>query len=156
MNALDFSPLYRSTVGFDRLFNLLDSVRRDEEPSVSYPPYNIEVTGEDRYRVTFAVAGFTRDELAIEQRQNTLVVSGKRAKDQEQRHYLHHGIAARSFERRIGLADHVKVAGASLENGLLHIDLVREIPEAAKPRRIEIGAGKHQDRVVEVTPNKAA
>jgi molecular chaperone IbpA len=156
MNALDFSPLYRSTVGFDRLFNLLDSTLRDDEPQISYPPYNIEVTGEDKYRVTFAVAGFARDELAIEQRQNTLVVSGKRINSQEKRQYLHRGIAARSFERRIGLADHVKVAGASLENGLLHIDLVREIPEAAKPRRVEIGTGKAQDRVVEVAPDKAA
>lgn len=156
MNALDFSPLYRSTVGFDRLFNLLGTTLRDDEPQLSYPPYNIEVTGEDKYRVTLAVAGFTRDELTIEQRQNTLVVSGKRSNGQEQRQYLHRGIAARSFERRIGLADHVKVAGASLENGLLHIDLAREVPEEAKPRRIDIGAGKLQDRVVEVAPGKAA
>ena len=156
MHAFDFSPLYRSTVGFDRLFNLLDSTLRDDDASVSYPPYNIEVTGEDRYRVTLAVAGFTHDELAIEQRQNTLVVSGKRTNAQEQKQFLHRGIAARSFERRIGLADHVKVAGASLENGLLHIELVREIPEAARPRRIEIGTGKTQSRVVDVAPEKAA
>jgi molecular chaperone IbpA len=151
MNTLDFSPLYRSTVGFDRLFSLLGSSLREDE--ASYPPYNIEVTGEDKYRVTLAVAGFARDELAIEQRQNTLYVAGKRNTGQEQRQFLHRGIAARSFERRIGLADHVKVAGASLENGLLHIDLVREIPEAAKPRRIDIGTG---NRPVEVSADKAA
>jgi len=156
MHALDFSPLYRSTVGFDRLFNLLDSTLRSDEPQVSYPPYNIEVTGEDKYRVTFAVAGFAQEELTIEQRQNTLFVGGKRGETKGERQYLHRGIAARSFERRIGLADHVKVAGASLENGLLHIDLVREIPEEAKPRRIEIGAGKPQSRVMDVTSNKAA
>lgn len=154
MHALDFSPLYRSTVGFDRLFNLLDSTLRDDE-TVSYPPYNIEVTDDDKYRVTFAVAGFSREDLAIEQRQNTLVVAGKRANGPEKRQFLHRGIAARSFERRIGLADHVKVAGASLENGLLHIDLVREIPEEAKPRRIDIGSGK-AERIVEVAPDKAA
>ena len=154
MNALDFSPLYRSTVGFDRLFNLLDSTLRSDDAAVSYPPYNIEVTGEDKYRVTFAVAGFSSDELTIEQRQDTLLVAGKRGNGHEQRQFLHRGIAARSFERRIGLADHVKVAGASLENGLLHIDLVREIPEAAKPRRIEIGGSKPQ--VVSVAPDKAA
>ena len=156
MHALDFSPLYRSTVGFDRLFNLLDSTLRSDEPQVTYPPYNIEVTGDDKYRVTFAVAGFAQEELTIEQRQNTLFVAGKRGETKDERRYLHRGIAARSFERRIGLADHVKVAGASLENGLLHIDLVREIPETAKPRRIEIDDRKPQARVVDVAPGKAA
>ena len=156
MHALDFSPLYRSTVGFDRLFNLLDTTLRSDEPQASYPPYNIEVTSEDKYRVSFAVAGFAPEELTIEQRENTLFVAGKRAETKDQRQFLHRGIAARSFERRIGLADHVKVAGASLENGLLHIELVREIPEAAKPRRIEINNGKPQGRVVDVAPNKAA
>ena len=154
MRTFDFSPLYRSTVGFDRMFNLLDStLRAEESAAVSYPPYNIEVTGEDAYRVTLAVAGFTREELTIEQRQNTLFVAGKHASPDERR-YLHRGIATRAFERRIGLADHVKVAGASIENGLLHIDLVREIPEAAKPRRIEIGG--LSPKVVEVAPDKAA
>src|SRR5262245_28829964 len=152
MRTYDFSPLYRSTVGFDRLFNLLDGSLRGDE--TSYPPYNIEVTGEDAYRVTLAVAGFKRDELAIEQRQNTLAVTGKHAGGADTRQFLHRGIANRSFERRIGLADHVKVAGASLENGLLHIDLVREVPEEAKPRRVEIGTGS--PKVVEVTPDKAA
>src|SRR5262245_43873727 len=103
MHALDFSPLYRSTVGFDRLFNLLDSTLRSDEPQVSYPPYNIEVTGEDKYRVSFAVAGFSPEELTIEQRQNTLYVAGKRVEAQDQHRMLHRGIAARSFERRIGL-----------------------------------------------------
>jgi molecular chaperone IbpA len=153
MRTFDLSPLYRSTVGFDRLASLLDTTLRGDEATVSYPPYNIEVTGEDAYRVSLAVAGFTRDELAIEQRQNTLIVAGKHAGMANERQFLHRGIANRSFERRIGLADHVKVAGASLENGLLHIDLVREVPEAAKPRRIEIGGTA---KVVEVAPDKAA
>lgn len=153
MPGFDFSPLYRSTVGFDRLFSLLDASLHGDEQAVGYPPYNIEVTGEDAYRVTLAVAGFTKDELSIEQRQNTLIVAGKRANGTDNRQFLHRGIANRSFERRIGLADHVKVAGAGLENGLLHIDLVREVPEEAKPRRIEIGAPK---RTVEITPDKVA
>jgi molecular chaperone IbpA len=153
MRTFDFTPLYRSTVGFDRLVNLLDTSLRGDEPSTSYPPYNIEVTGEDAYRVTLAVAGFTREELAIEQRQSTLIVAGKHAGNADTRQFLHRGIASRGFERRIGLADHVKVAGAALENGLLHIDLVREVPEEAKPRRIEIGGTA---QVVEMTPDKAA
>jgi molecular chaperone IbpA len=154
MRTYDFSPLYRSTVGFDRLFNLLDTNLRVDESTPSYPPYNIEVTGEDAYRVSLAVAGFTRDELTIEQRQNTLIVAGKHSGTPDTRQFLHRGIANRSFERRIGLADHVKVAGASLENGLLHIDLVREVPETAKPRRIEIGGDTA--KVVEMTADKAA
>jgi len=140
MRASDFAPLYRSTVGFDRLFSLLDAATKGDETSLSYPPYNIEVVAEDAYRVTMAVAGFAREDLNIEVRENSLVISGTKAGDGDtQKHFLHRGIAGRSFERRFELADHVKVAGANLENGLLHVDLVREIPETAKPRKVEIG-----------------
>lgn len=143
MRASDFAPLYRSTVGFDRLFSLLDSATKGDETTWSYPPYNIEVTGDDAYRVTMAVAGFAREDLTIEVRENSLVISGtKPAEADAQKQFLHRGIAGRSFERRFELADHVKVAGANLENGLLHVDLVREIPETAKPRKIEIGANR--------------
>lgn len=143
MRHFDLSPLYRSTVGFDRLFSLLDQTGGQEAAS-AYPPYNIERTGENAYRVTLAVAGFSREELSIETRENALTVKGAKehvAPDGAKREILHQGIAARAFERRFQLADHVVVTGASLANGLLHIDLVREIPEAQKPRRIEIGGG---------------
>lgn len=128
MRAIDFAPLYRSTVGFDRLFSMLDNMSQPESAS-TYPPYNIERTGEDAYRISMAVAGFSEDELNIESRQNTLVVRGEKteAKEESGREVLFRGIAARSFERRFQLADHVEVRAASLENGLLHIDLVREI-----------------------------
>jgi len=141
MRATDFAPLYRSTVGFDRLFSMLDSATKGDDASWSYPPYNIEVTGDDAYRVTMAVAGFAREDLTIEARENQLVITGDKAPETDvQKRFLHRGIAGRSFERRFELADHVKVAGAALENGLLHVELVREIPETAKPRRIEIGS----------------
>ena len=143
----DLSPLYRSTVGFDRLFSILDSLGGvDNGGGATYPPYNIERTAENAYRITMAVAGFGENDLSIEAKENVLTVKGERsdevAKDRE---VLHRGIAGRSFERRFQLADHVEVRGANLENGLLHIDLVREIPEALKPRKIAIstgGAGK--------------
>ena len=142
MRHFDLSPFYRSTVGFDRLFNMLDQASSfDAAPT--YPPYNIERTGENAYRITIAVAGFAESELSIESRENTLTVKGARegkAAD-EGREVLHQGIAARAFERRFQLADHVQVVGASLENGLLHVELVREVPEAAKPRQIPIGKG---------------
>jgi molecular chaperone IbpA len=138
MRTFDLSPLYRSTVGFDRLFNLLDSVNGGE--AQPYPPYNIERTGENAYRVTLAVAGFGETDLDIQAKENVLTVKGeKREEKQETREVLYRGIAARAFERRFQLADHVEVTGAALENGLLHIDLVREIPEAMKPRKIQIG-----------------
>ena len=140
MRSYDLSPLYRSTVGFDRLFSLLDQVgSTDSAPS--YPPYNIERTAENAYRITIAVAGFGESDLSIESKENALTVRGekKAAEDAEKREVLHQGIAARAFERRFQLADYVQVTGASLENGLLHIDLVREIPEAKKPRLIPIG-----------------
>jgi molecular chaperone IbpA len=141
MRTFDLSPLYRSTVGFDRLFSVLDSLTNVDSTAQTYPPYNIERTGENTYRVTMAVAGFGEDDISIETKENTLTVKGEKkaetgAKESE---FLYRGIAARTFERRFQLADHVEVKGANLENGLLHIDLVREIPEAMKPRTIAIG-----------------
>ena len=150
MRHFDLSPLYRQTVGFDRLFNLLDQAGGVDSAS-TYPPYNIERTGENAYRVTLAVAGFSREELSIETKENTLSVKGSREQPTPAagREMLHQGIAARAFERRFQLADHVVVTGASLVNGLLHVDLVREIPETQKPRRIEIGASAPTATVVE-------
>lgn len=133
----DLSPLYRSTVGFDRLFNLLDGAA--DAQAQAYPPYNIERLGETDYRITMAVAGFSEADLSIEVKESALTITGKRAED-EKKAYLHQGIAARAFERRFQLADHVEVSGAKLEHGLLHIELKRVIPDAKKPRRIEIGA----------------
>ena len=138
MRNFDFTPLYRSAIGFDRMANLLDNLSRAEQNQPSYPPYNIELTGEDKYRITMAVAGFDQAELTIEVNQNNLTISANKAGD-EQRTYLHQGIAARSFERRFQLADHVQVKSAHYENGLLHIDLQRVIPESMKPRTIPIG-----------------
>lgn len=141
MRTYDFSPLYRSTVGFDRLAGLLDNVLTNDVSTQSYPPYNIEKTGDDAYRITVAVAGFTDNELNIEAKDGQLVISGKKASEtDEQTQYLHRGIATRAFERRFQLADHVRATAAATENGLLHVDLVREVPEALKPRKIEIGA----------------
>lgn len=137
MVSFDFSPLYRSSVGFDHLASLLDSARRIDQGGNGYPPYNIERTGDDAYRISMAVAGFTQAELNIESKENMLTVSGIKEKD-DAKNYLYQGIAERNFERRFQLADHVKVTSARLENGLLHIDLVREIPEAQKPRTIAI------------------
>ncbi|KQT52110.1 MULTISPECIES: Hsp20 family protein [unclassified Aureimonas] len=142
MRAIDFAPLYRSTVGFDRLFAKLDQLSQPENAQ-SYPPYNIERTGETAYRVTLAVAGFSDSELSIESRETVLTVKGEKTEEKpegQESEVLYRGIAGRSFERRFQLADHVEVKGASLKNGLLHIDLVRVIPEAMKPRRIEIAA----------------
>ncbi len=141
MRTLDFSPLYRSTVGFDRLASILDNVMTTDSGTQTYPPYNIEKTGDDAYRITLAVAGFAEDELTIEAKEGQLVVSGKRDNDEPSDHsYLHRGIATRAFERRFQLADHVRATAATTENGLLHIDLIREVPEALKPRKIEIAA----------------
>jgi molecular chaperone IbpA len=143
MRTFDLSPLYRSTVGFDRLFSLLDQVSGVEGAVPGYPPYNIERTAENAYRITMAVAGFRDEELSIESRENTLTVKGeKKADDRKDAEVLYRGIAGRTFERRFQLADHVEVKGASLENGLLHVDLVREIPEAMKPRTIAITNAK--------------
>lgn len=138
MPSYDFSPFYRSTVGFDRLFNRLDSLVGQE--AKSYPPYNIEKTGDDAYRISIAVAGFAEGDIAIESRENGLVVKGAKATeaDDKAREFLHRGIAERAFELRFQLAEYVEVAGASLENGLLHIELKREIPESKKTRQIPI------------------
>ncbi|MBB6013654.1 Hsp20 family protein [Aquamicrobium sp. NLF2-7] len=139
MRHVDFSPLYRSTVGFDRLFNMIDSLGQPEGGQ-SYPPYNIEKTGEDAYRISMAVAGFADDEISIEAHRNVLTIKGERGQETESdgAELLYRGIASRSFERRFQLADHVDVVGAALKNGLLHIDLKRNIPEELKPRRIAI------------------
>ena len=142
MDRFDFSPLFRSTIGFDRLTRLVDAATRVDTASLAYPPYNIEKTGEDAYRLTMAVAGFSQDELEITAQENTLLVTGKAKKDEDENRYLHRGIARRGFERRFSLADHIKVVGARLVNGMLHVDLVREVPEAAKPRKIQIGTGQ--------------
>jgi molecular chaperone IbpA len=137
MRTYDFTPLYRSAIGFDRLAQLFDDAQRsDAQPS--YPPYNIELVTEDKYRVTMAVAGFDRSELEIETERDLLKIVGRRQKDDAKPTYLHRGIAARDFEHRFQLADHVKVVGAKLENGLLSIELAREVPEALKPRKIAI------------------
>ena len=138
MREFDLTPLYRSAIGFDRMANMLESVTRAEQKQPSYPPYNIELTGENQYRISMAVAGFKQGELTIETKQNHLVVTSKKGEVNEDRQFLHQGIAARDFERRFQLADYVRVETASLEDGLLHIDLVREIPEAMKPRNIQI------------------
>jgi molecular chaperone IbpA len=145
MRHFDLSPLYRSTVGFDRLFNMLDSTGV-ETNGQTYPPYNIERTGENAYRVTMAVAGFSKNDIDIEARENVLTVKAEKPEDtaEDKREMLYQGIAARAFERRFQIADHVQVTGASLENGLLHIDLVRELPEAMKPRKIAIGGSARQ------------
>lgn len=138
MRTLDFAPLYRSTVGFDRLASLLDQAAR-VEPSTTWPPYDIEKVADDAYRITMAVAGFAPDEIDLTQHDTTLLVAGQRKGQDRQGQYLHRGIAARSFRQTFNLADHVKVQGASLENGLLTVELKREVPEALKPRRIAIG-----------------
>lgn len=145
MNTIDLTPLYRSSVGFDRLAALLDSSLRAESAAPGYPPYNIEVLEQDHYAITIAVAGFEKDELDIKVENGVLKVHGKKT-ESDQRKYLHQGIAYRAFERKFNLADHVEVHGADLQNGLLTINLVREIPEAMKPRTIAINEG---GRVIE-------
>ena len=145
MRTYDFSPLYRSAVGFDRLANLLETASRGAGQDTGYPPYNIETTGENAYRIEIAVAGFGPDELNIEVKENLLTVTGRKTANDDaatQKTYLHRGLAERDFERRFQLADYVVVKGADLSNGLLTIDLQRELPEALKPRRIEIATGK--------------
>lgn len=141
MRHFDFSPLYRSTVGFDRLFTMLDSLGQPESAQ-AYPPYNIQRTGETAYRITMAVAGFDLNEIEIEAHRNQLTIKGTKAADESEsdKEFLYRGIATRAFERRFHLADHVEIAGANLKNGLLHIDLKREIPEELKPRKINVTA----------------
>ena len=151
MASNELNPLYRTLVGFDRIASLMDQAARlDAAPG--YPPFNVEQIGEDEFRIELAVAGFGQDDLTIEFKQNSLLVIGQRKQSETQRNFLHRGIAERSFERRFGLADHVRVADARLENGLLTIDLVRELPEILKPRKIEIsGAAKAKAKVVEAS-----
>lgn len=148
MQTFDFAPLYRNSVGFDRMFSLLDSLNKSDPAGKgnTYPPYNIELTGEDQYRITIAVAGFDQSELEIEAEQNKLLVRGRKA-EKEGGRYLHRGIANRNFERRFELADHVRVEGARYEHGLLHIELVRELPERMKPRTIAITTDKDPTEV---------
>jgi molecular chaperone IbpA len=155
MRSFDFAPLYRSTVGFDRLFSMLDQVGGVEAPAPSYPPYNIARASENAYRISVAVAGFTEADLSIETKENRLTIRGEKQNNDEEKtgDVLYQGIAARSFERSFELADYVKVKGASLENGLLHVNLVREIPEAMKPRAIPITSSS---KLLEVKPTKVA
>ena len=155
MRGFDLTPLFRSTVGFDRLADMLDSVSQFDA-SQSYPPYNIERTDENHYQITLAVAGFGDQDLNVEVREGVLTVQGKRAGEAEKTHYLYQGIAGRSFERRFQLAENVEVRGARLANGLLHIDLERVVPEEKKPRRISINAGEAaQTRVLDAKAKAA-
>lgn len=140
MRTYDLSPLHRFTVGFDNVSRLIDAVSRLDDSAMSYPPYNIERFGEDRYRISMAVAGFTEADLDIMLKDNTLTISGRKGEEEDASTYLHRGIASRAFERRFELASHIKVKGAALENGLLHVDLEREVPEELKPRKIAIAA----------------
>lgn len=154
MRNFDFAPLYRSAIGFDRLAHLFNEAQR-ADTAPSYPPYNIELLAEDQYRITMAVAGFARSELDIESERDVLKVVGRKQKDETNSRFLHRGIAARDFEHSFRLADHVKVTGAKLDNGLLSIELVREIPEAYKPRRIAID-GDNLELVSNNTERQAA
>ncbi|RVV96897.1 Hsp20 family protein [Mesobaculum littorinae] len=141
MRTFDLAPLYRATVGFDQMADLMDRVLSDNVGSQTYPPYNIEKTADDSWRISIAVAGFTDEDLSVEVREHSLIVSARKSAEDEGRKYLHRGIATRAFERRFALADHVRVTGAAHVNGMLNIDLVREVPEALKPRRIDIAKG---------------
>lgn len=145
MRTIDMQPLYRATVGFDQIADLMDRVFTNDVSRESYPPYNIEKTADDGWRISVAVAGFTDEELGVEVKEKSLVISAKKAEDDAPKTYLHRGIATRAFERRFHLADHVRVTGAVHENGMLHVDLVREVPEALKPRRIEIAKANDID-----------
>jgi molecular chaperone IbpA len=144
MRHFDFAPLYRSTVGFDRLVQLLDGITGFDNDGSTYPPYNIERLGDNEYRITMAVAGFSEPEINIEVKEQTLAVKGEKKTADKDAQFLHRGIAARTFERRFQLADHVEVKGADLKDGLLHVDLVRNVPERLKPRQISIGGGAKQ------------
>ncbi len=161
MTTFDFSPLFRSTIGFDRFARLLDEAQQ-EQAAPNYPPCNIEATGENDYRITLAVAGFGEDELSIEAVDDTLTVTGRKKAAEKPATYLYHGIAARDFVRKFQLADHVRVANAGLDNGLLWVDLVREIPEAMKPRKIVIKSGAPEGlvgkakKMIEDTARKVA
>lgn len=141
MRRFDPTPLYRATVGFDRMADMLDRVLANDQTAPSYPPYNIERVDENAYRISIAVAGFGPDDLSVEVKENALLITGRSTEDDSARSYLHRGIATRAFERRFHLADHVRVTGASHRDGMLHVDLVRELPEALKPRQVPIARG---------------
>jgi molecular chaperone IbpA len=153
MHTFDFAPFYRSTVGFDRMFSMLDQLGGLEDAVPNYPPYNIARTGENAYRISVAVAGFTEADLSIQTNENRLTIRGEKQPKEKSGDLLYQGIAARTFERSFQLADHVGAKGASLENGLIHVDLVREIPEAMKPRVIPIA---NSNKLVDVTPTELA
>ncbi|MBY0429280.1 MAG: Hsp20 family protein [Alphaproteobacteria bacterium] len=155
MHTYDLTPLFRSTIGFDNLSRLIDSAMKLDDAVPAYPPYNIEKLNDDAYRITMAVAGFSENELSLVTQDNVLLVTGKQNTQEQQveRQYLHRGIAARAFERRFQLADHVKVTGASLKDGLLHVELKREVPEAKKPRAIKIENGDGGTKVIDQTLN---
>lgn len=155
MRSFDLAPLYRATVGFDQIADLMDRLITTDTGATNYPPYNIEKTADDGWRISIAVAGFAAGDLNVEVRENALIVSARKTETEEDgaRRFLHRGIATRAFERRFHLADHVRVTGATHEDGMLHIDLVREVPEALKPRRIEIaGAAPRAQAVIEAEP----
>ncbi|APX22816.1 MAG: heat-shock protein [Rhodobacteraceae bacterium] len=155
MRHFDFAPLYRATVGFDQIADLMDRALSSDVAQPSYPPYNIEKTADDAWRISIAVAGFSDADLSVELKEHQLIVAARKAEEDEGRTYLHRGIATRAFERRFTLADHVRVEGATHENGMLHIDLRREIPEALKPRRIEIARGTERPAIgTDVTRDK--
>ncbi len=141
MRNFDLAPLYRASIGFDQIADMMDRVTAGDVNHPTYPPYNIEKTADDAYRISIAVAGFSDDELSVELREGALIVSARKAEEEGDRTYLHRGIATRAFERKFQLADHVKVTGATHTDGMLHIELVREVPERLKPRRIEIASG---------------
>ena len=145
MRSFDLTPLYRATVGFDQIADMLDRTLASDAGSATYPPYNIEKTDNDAWRISLAVAGFAGDDLAIEVKDRNLHVTARKSEDETDKTYLHRGIATRAFERRFHLADHVRVTGATHEHGMLHIDLAREVPEALKPRRIEITQSRKTD-----------
>ena len=145
MRNFDFAPLYRASVGFDQIADLMDRVLSSDVSQPTYPPYNIEKTADDAYRISLAVAGFAEDELSVDVKENMLIVAARKGDETGARSYLHRGIATRAFERKFQLADHIRVTGATHANGMLHIDLVREVPEALKPRRIEIAGGQVVD-----------
>ena len=156
MRTLDLAPLFRSTVGFEHLARLAEGVSRVDEQTFAYPPYNIEKLSDDAYRITMAVAGFAESDLEIQVKGQTLTVTGNAKKEEAPQTYLHRGIAGRSFERRFQLADHIRVANAALINGLLHIELVREVPEALKPRTVSIGTTLTQQAAAPAIEDKAA
>jgi len=149
MRTFDLTPLYRSTIGFDRLANMLDNMNGPDTDSGNYPPFNIELLDDNKYRLTMAVAGFAKDEITIDVKENVLRVKGQKSSDETENEYLHRGIATRNFERRFQLADHVIVKDAEMSNGLLHVELVRELPEAMKPRTIAITTPDDEPRLIE-------